>query len=394
MLAEIRGRESVDALFARLTEALDRLPNAEQHAKRITLAERLRHGVTVCLSLADAWRAWLDNPKKRNPSPATVEMYRAYWGRDTAKKHGMRKVKNGFNNWLAKTHEEVKHLHEITPAIAEEYATHLWQSGVSPRTYNGAVQFLRGMFKALKTRAGLASNVWEELPAQENATEGRRNLTTEELREICAKAEGNLRYWLAIGLYTGLRLGDVVTLRWSEIDFDKHAIERVPSKTRRKGKVITFPLHPVLEAMLRELRAKTDAAAVYLFPEDAVRHARGQSSAITKTIQDHFTACGIQTTEKATGGHRKHAIVRVGFHSLRHSFVSLCAANSVPQVAIQELVGHGSPAMTRLYEYADEGQKAKAIAQLPAVTFEPAQTDAGTGTAQDKARLRKPAARV
>jgi integrase len=118
-----------------------------------------------------------------------------------------------------------------------------------------------------------------------------------------------------------------------------------------------------------ELRASTDASAEYLFPEAAMRHGKGQSSAITKQIQDHFTACGIQTTEEPTGPHRKKAIVRVGFHSLRHSFVSMCAAKGVQRAVVQELVGHGSPAMTALYEHADEEQKAEAIAQLPTVKF-------------------------
>jgi hypothetical protein len=45
-------------------------------------------------------------------------------------------------------------------------------------------------------------------------------------------------------------------------------------------------------------------------------------------------------------------------------------------VAIQELVGHGSPAMTMLYSHADEGQKATAIASLPTMSF----TQAGTAT--------------
>ena len=90
MLAKVRGRESVDALFARLTEAIAQLPKREQEPRRITLSERLRQGVSIRLPLADAWQAWLDNPKKRNPSPETVEMHRAYWGRDEVKKYGHR----------------------------------------------------------------------------------------------------------------------------------------------------------------------------------------------------------------------------------------------------------------------------------------------------------------
>lgn len=88
---------------------------------------------------------------------------------------------------------------------------------------------------------------------------------------------------------------------------------------------------------------------------------------MSKRVQTFFGECGIKTTEKPRNGHRKKAIVRVGFHSLRHSFVSLCAANRVPQVAIMELVGHGSPAMTNLYSHAGDEQKVNAIAALPDV---------------------------
>jgi len=376
MLVEVRGGESVDALFARLTEAIDLLPKREQEPRRITFAERLRKSLTIRLPIADTWQAWLDNPKKRNPSPATIKMYQAHWGREHAKKKGNRTVKTGFKHWLTKTHPEVTALHEVTPGMAEEYATYLWQSGIAPRTYNASIKFLRSMFKVLRTRAGLSGDVWEEISALENETQGRRNLTTEELTSVCSKAKGNLRYWLAIGLYTGLRLGDVVTLRWNELDLDKHIIKRIPNKTRRKGKVITFPLHPVLEVMLRQLKAKAKPGAVYLFPKDAKLHQKEGATTISKRIQAHFTFCKIQTTEEPSGKHRKRAIVRVGFHSLRHSFVSLCAANRVPQVAIQELVGHGSPAMTMLYSHADEGQKATAIASLPTMSF----TQAGTAT--------------
>ena len=253
------------------------------------------------------------------------------------------------------------------------------------------------MFKVLRTRAGLVSNPWDDIPGQDNETEGRRNLTPEELATVCGKAEGALRYWLAIGLYTGLRLGDVVTLCWREIDFKARVICRIPNKTKRKGKVVTFPLHPILEAMLRELRETADSNAVYLFPEDAKRHEKGQSSIITSRIQKHFIECGIDTHREGTGeriirdekgkairyeqGRVKtektgsRASVEVGFHSLRHSFVSLCAANRVPQVAIQELVGHGSPAMTALYSHAGDKQKAEAIAALPAVSFDNGEHD-------------------
>ncbi len=42
----------------------------------------------------------------------------------------------------------------------------------------------------------------------------------------------------------------------------------------------------------------------------------------------------------------------------------------MPQHAIQELVGHGSPAMTVLYSHADDQQKVEAIRVLPDMAFD------------------------
>ena len=45
------------------------------------------------------------------------------------------------------------------------------------------------------------------------------------------QAEGALRYMFAVGLYTGMRLGDVVTLKWSAVDFSAGYITHTPMKT-------------------------------------------------------------------------------------------------------------------------------------------------------------------
>ncbi len=44
-------------------------------------------------------------------------------------------------------------------------------------------------------------------------------------------------------------------------------------------------------------------------------------------------------------------MVEVGFHSLRHTFVSLQAERGTPQSTVQAIVGHGSPAMTQHYTH-------------------------------------------
>lgn len=384
-MAETKGGESVDALFSRLTEALSRLPESEQEPRRLALADSLRQGVAARLLLKDAWQAWLDSPKKGRPSKTTILNYHANWGRDATKKQG-RLNATSFMAWLTEAYPQLSYMHEITDNIAEEYASFLLKNSLAPRTYNGRIKFLRSMFRILKRRAGLTANPWDEIPLIDNDTQGRRNLTDKELAKVCSSASGDLRYLLAIGLYTGLRLGDAVSLKWTGdtivdkhgkthligVDIDHDIIRVVPQKTRRKQKVLAIPMHPVLKAMLAQKLSGQNDDAEYVFPELATLHSKGGATDITRRIQAHFRECGIETTEKMADGSRKRAIVRVGFHSLRHSFVSLCAANKVPQHAIQDLVGHGSPAMTALYAHSDEKQRAEAIEALPTMLFKSA----------------------
>jgi len=371
LIAEKRKATTADSLFEAMEDRIDDLPADKRDKKRRELADRLLQGLGSKLEISKAWDVWLKNPKKRNPSASTMAAYRGRW--------------DAFVQWLKKTHPKLTYLHEVTPAIAESYAAHVWEQQISPSTYNLHTGLLRGVFKVLKTQAGLRINVWEDLPHMDLATNSRRELSADELAEVFKRAEGNLRYMFALGLYTGMRLGDVVNLRWTEVDLKSGYIEHKPMKTRRKNKVVRLPIHPVLEAMLMELKKKAAKDEEHVFPNEAARYAEDRS-AISKVIQRHLKKCGISLYKAGTGraayekAMKKYerakskklpkpvyerAVLEVGFHSLRHSFVSLCAANKVPQVAIMELVGHGSPAMTRLYSHAGDEQKVKAISALP-----------------------------
>jgi len=349
--AEVERSLSVEDHFNTLLDLIEALPGEEQTAKLTAMARRLMQGKAVKLVISEAWDTWMSTPKKRVPQESTLEGYGSQWRR--------------FESW-AKQHK-ITYLHDVTPAHAQKYAANLWKSRVSPGTFNAHVKFLKSLFNVLETSGGLVSNPWRKVTIMELDQEHRRNLSPDELKGVCSMAEGDLRYMFGLGLYTGMRLGDVINLKWSNVDLNSELIEHMPSKTKRKKKIVRLPIHPVLRALLLEFRE--GATGEYLFPVEREEYIKNRSG-ITKRIRHHFEKCGIQTTEEPTNSHRRRVIVRAGFHSLRHSFVSLCAANRVPQVAIMELVGHGSPAMTALYSHAGDEQKAEAIAALPVIGFD------------------------
>jgi len=344
-----KGRGNVEEFFQALMQRIGTLPENERADTRQRLARRLMMTQQHTLALANAWQVWLDSPMKGNPGADTTERYAGHWQR--------------FHTWA--DGRKLEFLHEITTNHADEYARDLWRDKVAPRTFNGHMVFLRGMFATLKKAASLTENPWAEIKTMEKQTQGRVNFTPDELATIIRKADGFIRCAVGLAIFTGLRLGDVMTLRWADIHGDK--IEITPSKTARKSKTVTLPVHPVLALLLAERRKQvTDD---YVFPAEREEYLR-EPTRITNQFQKFLTdTCGIVTTE-AKGEHRQRAIVRKGFHSLRHSFVSLCAINGVPQVVIQDLVGHGSPQMTALYSHANFAQKSAAINTLPAMGFE------------------------
>jgi hypothetical protein len=109
--------------------------------------------------------------------------------------------------------------------------------------------------------------------------------------------------------------------------------------------------------------------AEYVLPDTAALYLKN-SSALSKRLHDHFERCGIKTHAPGTGGRGAglpRAVVEVGYHSLRHSFVSMCREAGAALSVVESIVGHSSPAMTRHYTHTSELAATAAVAALPGV---------------------------
>ena len=320
------------------------------------------------LGLLAAWMAYKNAPNRPDSGPSTLDMYECQYGR--------------FVAWMEKNRPEVKELRKVTEEMAFAFASELGRK-MSANTYNKYLVLFRRMWKVLAKPAGLTSNPWQELNNKLLNTHSRRELTVEELMRVCGAVTGEFRTLFAVGIYCGLRLGDAVRLTWGNVDLIRQLVLVVPSKTARRaqGKVLKIPVHHSLLSIFLETPAEKRIG--HVMPELAALYERDDKK-LVKQIQKVFTDCGIETVTKLAG--RCKLAVDVGFHSLRHSFVSLSANAGANLAAVQAVIGHTSPAMTRHYLHADQENVKQAVALLPNVT---GVMDEGDLEALAKERLRK-----
>lgn len=314
------------------------------------------------LRIADAWEIYLRSPDRPDSGEGTLRNYAGHWTR--------------FEKWLELQDPQPLTLREITPQTAQDYAATLnGGTGTSPNTYNKHTAFLKMFFRVLSDAAGLKENPFDKIRRKNLKTNSRRELTLAELKDILENATGDLQTLFYLGTFTGLRLGDCCTLTWGEVDLDRGLIRRIPNKTAKSGKPVLIGIPAALLAKLSETPPKQRKG--YVLPRFAelytYRNAEGRPSKqpmIALEIQAHFKDRKMTTHREGTGYRTepdpdkpgetievytgKRAVLEVGFHSLRHTYVSLHAAAGTPQAMIQANVGHSNPAMTAHYTHVNE----------------------------------------
>jgi integrase len=306
---------------------------------------------TPAISLSEAWPAFIASTNRPDSGEETLYQYSCQF--------------SAFVDWMRDKHSDISTLRGVTKEIAEEYAGNLNHGRLSPSTCNKHLNLLTLVFRVLKGKAKIANNPWEDIQRKRIVTHSRRELTIVELRKVCQSAQGELRLLLALGVYSGLRLGDCATLRWAEVDLVRGTITRIPNKTaRRNPKPVIVPIHPELLSMLVDIPKENRDE--FVLPKTAGLY-ENRIDLVTDMVQRHLIACGIKPHKRGTGTEGKRAVVEVGFHSLRHTFVSLGRESNASLAVVESIVGHSNPAMTRHYTHVGELAANRAVAALPSV---------------------------
>ena len=238
-----------------------------------------------------------------------------------------------------------KNLSEITYMECQEYINKLKGIKRTPATVNRYISTYHHLFNFAIDYEMLEVNPFRKVKkAKEKSRD--RFFTDEEISkilggalELSINANSNnqklLYYIILTAIYTGMRLSEILNLKWE--DYRDHSFIVQESKS---GKKRIVPAHPDLIKVLSNL----DTFKEYVFDLN-----RRVPDVITKQWRSLIIKLKIKDAR---------------FHDIRHYFSSQLQKNQISMITVSQLMGHSNIKTTQIYSHTDEEQKIKAIKSL------------------------------
>ena len=263
-------------------------------------------------------------------------------------------------------------LNEVRRADLDKLVTAWSAEGLAKSTVNNYLAHVQSLFSVAK-KWGLV----EVLPPFEYLKVTReevRFLSEDEARRLLAViADPGWRSMAFIGLRTGLRIGELRALRWSDVKLERASItvnQTAPGlpglePNSPKGNASRdVPLSP--EALAVLLARREEHATGYVWAR-MVGHKRignmWRSAPGTMHAMERFAKLG------GFVDHRGKA--DIGWHTLRHTYASWLVMRGVPLRVVQKYMGHSSIVQTERYAHLGPEFSHAGIALLDAPLLAP-----------------------
>lgn len=305
--------------------------------------ERIRKQESLGEPLKRIWQRYETSPSK-NITDGTRRVYRVQW--------------NHFVVWLKDHYPLALRSHQITRPMAQEFADYVWNVlKLAPSTYNKAIETCREVFNFAMDFDDDLNNPFARIKKAPKQTIRREIFTDDELRLIFSDEDEEFVRFCAIGLYTTQRLEVARKIRWEQFSNDLSYLEVVHKKTGADGTmVVPSALREILERVPKEERHG------FVCPS----YADHDGPYICLKFRRKMIKLGIvANTEREGRGLLKTCVH--GYHSFRHTAVTLALRNGATSAQVKRLAGHATTAMQEHYTHfgaEDAGQASEKIGRF------------------------------
>lgn len=323
------------------------------HGRRKSLYAKTRREVQDKLRSA---RRDAENGLDLSARSQTVGQFLARWLEDTAKPTLRPKTHHSYAQ-LIRLHIVpaigAVPLDTLTPQHVQRMMREMTARGLSPRTVQYTRAILRRALGYAVRWSLVTRNVAMLVDPPRSVRTPVQPLTGDQARAFLAYAkEHDDRLWpfFTTAVLTGLRQGELVGLRWTDLDLDTatlrvtHTLQRIEGewrfvepKTRRSARTLSLPA-PAVTALRMQ--------------KDRQGFERRTAGDIWRDRNLVFTTPRGTPLEPSNLNGRLHRLLdgaglpRQGMHSLRHCCASLLLAHGVAPRVVMEQLGHAQISLT------------------------------------------------
>lgn len=243
-----------------------------------------------------------------------------------------------------------KELSKLTPQHVQAFYSQMLKKGLSPQSIRLLHSMLHKAFD-YAVRIGLLSrNICDAVTPPKIERSEMHVLTLEQIQQFLQAARGNrIEALFVLASVTGMRRGELLGLKWRDINFSEGVLYVRRSLVELKGGTIES-----------EPKSTSGNRSIVLPPfvlEVLKRHRVYQVKMRleAETWQDHdFVFCTSHGTPFAAGNLRtmfkdllkKAGLPDIRFHDLRHSVATMLLSLGTHPKVVQELLGHRSIRIT------------------------------------------------
>jgi integrase len=269
-------------------------------------------------------------------------------------------------------------LRHFNTLIVEQYQTDLMNRDLKPASVNKNVSLLKAMFRKavdwLMVEEAILKNAGKVKLLQEN-NRRLRYLGKDECRALIEACDSHLRPVVITALNSGMRRGEILGLKWENVDL-KHGFILLEDKMTKNGERREIPINDTLRTVLQGLTRRLDVQHVFFDKVSGrpfLEVKRSFATALKKVETVRCPDCDFHKTRvksKESVGNCPQCGERLAvtagiqdfhFHDLRHTFASHLVMAGVDITTVKELLGHKTLTMTLRYAHLAPSHKVKAV---------------------------------
>lgn len=323
------GRDHKNRRKQKWFSGYERKKDAENDLPRILNEIRKGYTEPENMTLEEYFDQWL-NRKKRNVQPGTYEHYESYMRTHIIPGLGHLKIS------------------QLEPHHVESFMDEVHEKDLSQRSKKHIFRILSSALINGK-RSGIKEGIMEGIESPKVDRQQIEFWTQEEVNKFMGSLKSkNHAIPIILALATGMRRGEILGLKWSQVDFENKKISVFNQLKKDDGG--KWIISPQLKTSTSYRTIDIDHNTVELLKE----HLRQQDKDKMKCGPDYHnlglvcatsTGDSIKPTYLRTVFNRtikKSGVKKISFHGLRHTHATLLLRDGVHPKVVQERLGHRS----------------------------------------------------